>query len=151
VVGDRLPPRLLDRRPRSFRIVQEHAGGQPQRIAVAVTVQLDPVPGGDDLGDQRRATLDLLADEEEGRSGAGLAEDLEHDRRALRMRTVVEAERDPVDPVLALHDPQPRPQARYQRSESRRGMHRGTGGNPGARQPADQGPSGAAALCAAAG
>lgn len=134
MIGDRLPPGLLNRRPRSFGIVQEHSGGQPQRIAMAMAVQLDPVSGRDDLGDQRRPALDLLADEEKGRSGAGLAEDLEHDRRALWVRTVVEAERYPVDPVLAPQDPV---SVRYARDDGGKSLN--------------QGPSAAAALCAAAG
>ena len=94
VVGDRLAGRLLDRRPAALGVVEQLPRRKPQLVAVAVAVQLDPVAGGDDLRRQRRPPHDLLAGEEEGRRGAGLAQSLEHARGALRVRAVVEGDRD---------------------------------------------------------
>jgi hypothetical protein len=50
--------------------------------------------GGCDLCDQRWASLHLLADHEESCTGVRAREGLEHGRGALRVRPVVERERD---------------------------------------------------------
>ncbi len=102
MVGNGLSTRVLDRHPGALGVLEELSRSQPQQVAVAVTVQLDPVTGGDDLRHQRRAALDLLADQEEGRSRVRLAQDLQHDWRALRMRAVVEGERHARGAILTL-------------------------------------------------
>ncbi len=67
--------------------------GQAQEVAVAVAVQRDLVTRVDDLARERRVAPNLLADEEERRLGTLAREYLEHRRRALRVRAVVERER----------------------------------------------------------
>jgi hypothetical protein len=57
-------------------------------------VDRDLVPGGGDLGRNRRPALDLLTDEEERRCRPGCFEQLKNGRRRLRMRTIVECQRD---------------------------------------------------------
>ena len=69
---------------------------------MAVAVQRDLMACGCDLGGQRGKALDLLADEEEGRDRLGAGERLEHCRRALRMRAVVEGERN----AVCMREPQ---------------------------------------------
>ena len=59
-----------------------------------VPVERDLVTGLEDRAGQLGAPLDLLADEEEGGGGAVPGEQLEHGRRGLGMRAVVERERD---------------------------------------------------------
>jgi hypothetical protein len=83
-----------DRRLGPHEIGTRSGRREPQEVAVAVRVDADGVAGGDDLAREARAAPDLLADEEERRDGACLAQDLEHPRRALRVRSVVEGERD---------------------------------------------------------
>ena len=67
------------------------AGLKPMPVAV----QGHEVSGAVNPGGQLRAALDLLADEEEDRRQSGLSQDLEHGRRAFRMRAVIEGEGDP--------------------------------------------------------
>ena len=67
---------------------------QAQLQPMAIAVQGDGVAGGRDLGDQRRAPLHLLADHEERRARVRAREGLEHGRRALGVRAVVERQRD---------------------------------------------------------
>src|SRR5206468_12012678 len=56
----------------------------------------DLMPGGCDLRRERRKPLDLLPDEEEGRGRVRARERLEHGRRSLRVRAVVEGDRDAI-------------------------------------------------------
>jgi hypothetical protein len=67
---------------------------QAQQGAVAVAVHRDSVPGGRDLREQRAGAAHLLADHEERGPRGVLAQQLEHGRRAARMRPVVEGQRD---------------------------------------------------------
>ncbi len=62
---------------------------------MAITMQGDGVARGRDLGDQRRSSLHLLADHEEGRARVRAREGLEHRGSALGVRAVVESQRDP--------------------------------------------------------
>ena len=59
-----------------------------------VAVQGDRVARGGDLGRECWPALDLLADQEERRPRASAREELEDGRGALRMRAVVEGQRD---------------------------------------------------------
>ena len=86
----------VDRLRRPLEVGGHGAGSQAQEVAVAVAVQPDGVARGDDLGGQRGRAPHLLADEEERRRRAGVLEDVEHRGRALRVRTVVERQRDRV-------------------------------------------------------
>ncbi len=81
---------VLDDAQRADDVVARGAGRAAQQQPVPVAVDADRVPRGDDLPGQRGPALDLLADEEERRAGAGGGERVEHGRRALRMRAVVE-------------------------------------------------------------
>ena len=85
-----------------------------------VAVHRDLVPRRRDLGGERREPLDLLADEEERRRHAEAREQLEHGRRPLRMRPVVERERDAGDAVDPRANAEDTPRAR--RDRSRRGQ-----------------------------
>ena len=93
---------------------------------MAVTVQLDSVPGGDDLGDQRWAAGDLLAGEKEGRRRPRLAQDLKYPGRPLRVGAVIKGERDARLGGLAVRDTKQRPDA---------GNDRGKGGTPTRQHP----------------
>jgi len=82
----------------------------PQHEPVPVAVQRDLVSGGGDLGRDLRPTLHLLADEEERRRRPGRGEQFEGGRRPLRVRAVVERQRDagvvpdpPWDPERVRH------------------------------------------------
>ena len=87
---------------------------------MAVAVDADLVPGGGDLGRERRPALDLLADEVEGRPHAGA-------RRAAsstagvpsRMRAVVEGQREPAAARQAQRDPEGRRERRARRARRR--------------------------------
>ena len=59
-----------------------------------VAVECDLVTSSDDLGRERRHSLDLLSDEEERRPGVGPGERLENGRRSLAMWAVVERQCD---------------------------------------------------------
>jgi hypothetical protein len=72
----------------------ERRGRDAQEVAVTVTVQGDGVAARRDLGRERRLTLDLLADQEERRARARSVQGGEDRGRALRMRAVVERQRD---------------------------------------------------------
>ena len=142
VVGDRLAARLLDRRPGAFGVLEELTRGEAQEVAVAVAVQLDPVPGGDDLGGQRRSPLDLLAGEEEGGDRAVLAQRLEHGGRPLRVRPVVEGEGDVLAPGGKAHrDAERVAEPGHDRGEGGPGVEDRAGAGGGAEQRSDQGPS----------
>ena len=52
---------------------------------------------GEDPGHEVRASLDLLTDHEEGRARARARERLEHGRRPLGVRSIVEGQRDAAD------------------------------------------------------
>ena len=93
MVDDRSPARFLDCGLGPFGVIEELSGRQPQQIPVPMTVQLDPMSGGNDVGDERRPARHLLADEKEGGGRTPLAQDLEHPRGPLRMRAIVEGER----------------------------------------------------------
>jgi hypothetical protein len=91
---------------RRVRCVGDHVGGTlevgPKRTwraaeqqHVPVAVDRDLVTGSRDLSGERRQTLDLLADKEERRARAATLELLENGGRSLRVRTVVEGDRDP--------------------------------------------------------
>jgi len=104
-------------------------GGERSRRAaeqqrVAVAVQGDLVACRGDLGGERRAPLDLLADEEERRGHACRCEQLEHGGRALRMRAVVERERDPVLVREPQGDPEGGREQRHVRGRRRRAPRR---------------------------
>ena len=83
-------------------------GAEPQLVAVAIAVQADPVAGGDDLGGERRVARDLLADEEEGRADAARGQHLEHGRRPLAVRPVVEGQAVAAAAERAVGDPERR-------------------------------------------
>ncbi len=95
---------LLDCRATAVQVLANLRHAQTQLEAVPVTVQGDQVPlGGDPLG-ERRPPLHLLADEEEGGRGSVPGQNLEHRGGSLRVRPVVEGERDPRSLELA-HQP----------------------------------------------
>ena len=84
-----------------------------------VAVHRDLVSRRDDLARERRPLHDLLTDEEERGRRPAPRELLEHRRRSLRMRPVVERDRDDrtVDPALEL---QPVCEPRHVGGERRR-------------------------------
>ena len=92
---------------------------------MAVAVQGDAVPRVDDLAGERRVAQDLLADEEEGRANTLAREDLEHRRRALCVRAVVEGQRIPSATGGAVLDPQRPAQSRPRTGEAREQVARG--------------------------
>src|SRR5436309_4485526 len=92
VAPRRLPGRVGYHRLCASEIVPNLPRRQPQEAAVAVAVEGNLVPGRGDLGGELGQTLDLLADEKEGRPHVGLAEELEGGRGPLRVRSVVEGE-----------------------------------------------------------
>ena len=75
---------------------------------MAVAVQSDMVPGGEDLRGQPGVAPDLLADEEERRCAPRRREDLEHGRSPLRVGSVVERERVAGAASRAILDPRAR-------------------------------------------
>ena len=82
--------------------VVEHRGRLAGRVRpVQVAVQPDRVAPVDDPARQLRALDDLLADQEEGRPGVVLGEDLEHPGRALGVGAVVEGDRHSACGLLA--------------------------------------------------
>ena len=64
-----------------------------------MAVQRDFVPAANDLGGDAGESLDLLADEEEGRPRLVAVEELQRGGRSLRVRAVVEGECDGVRPL----------------------------------------------------
>jgi hypothetical protein len=76
----------------TVEVVTQLAGSEAPERAVRVTVQADRVARGLDLVAQRAAAAALLADQEERGSDAVLAQQLEHPRRGLRVRAVVEGQ-----------------------------------------------------------
>ena len=95
-----------DRGDAAVEVGIEGSRKQPQRVSVPVAVQRDHVAGRGDLGGQGGISLDLLSDQEEGRLSARVPERLEHGRRALRMRAVVEGDRDPAPIGVAPRHPE---------------------------------------------
>src|SRR5690348_14954414 len=65
---------------------------EPLEMRMAVAVIADQMPFGDDARDEIGMTLDALADQKEDRARAVLGEEMEHLRRVLRFRAVVEGE-----------------------------------------------------------
>jgi len=61
--------------------------------------------GGDDLGGERRVAVHLLADQKERGRDPGALERRKDGRGALRMRTVVEGQRDPAVTRQVERDP----------------------------------------------
>ncbi len=103
---------------------------------MAVSVDRHGVTRGDDLGCERRMRTDLLADEEERRVRAGAGEDLEYRGRALRMRAVVERQRDTRRVRAAQRHAQDAGHRRHDRRERRQrpcGAHGEAGAERGAR------------------
>jgi hypothetical protein len=76
----------------------------------------------DDLGDQRRPALDLLADQEEGRRRPALAQDLEHCRRTLRVGAVIEGQGDPIADAQSHFDAKRGAEPRHDRRQRRTGV-----------------------------
>ncbi len=83
---------------------------QAQQVAVALAVQRDLVAGVSDLARQRGISQDLLADEEEGRLHALVAEDLQNGRGSLRVGAVVKGERVAKPARGSVLDPERRAQ-----------------------------------------
>ena len=127
MVDDCLPARFLDCRLGPIGVVEEPSGRQPQQIPVPMTVQLDPMSGGDDVGDERRAARHLLADEEEGGGCTRLAQDLEHRRGPQRMRAVVEGERHTPGIGLPVKDSKRFPDSGRDGGGRRTGMDQSAG------------------------
>ncbi len=107
---------------------------------MAMAVQLHPVPGGDDLRRQGRPALHLLAGEEEGGPGAVVAKGLQRRRRPLRVRPLVEGDRDPVQPLLAQDDAERAADRRQHRRQGRPGLGDGRRTQAGRRDPAEEAP-----------
>ena len=123
VVADRLPGRLLDRRPcRARRRRAAWPGVRRSWLRWRWQWSSTRWPAATISAASDGPPHDLLAGEEEGRGGAGLAQDLEHERRPLRVRAVVEGDRDAVRPRLAQLDPERLAQARHDRCQGRAGV-----------------------------
>src|SRR5436305_1872604 len=104
---------------------------------MTMAVQLHPVPGGNDLGNQRRPPRHLLTDQKEGGRGPALAQGLEHRGRALRVRAIVEGEGDAFVPTLHLN-PQGGTEPRHDRRQRRSGVQDDGSGGASAKQRLDQ-------------
>ena len=76
---------------------------------VAVAVQLHVVAALDDRPGKAGLGLHLLADEEEGGPRTGCLERVEHFRRGVPVRAVVERQHDSLGPVRALTAGEPPP------------------------------------------
>src|SRR6185436_2408486 len=90
---------VRDRRRGPIEVIPDLSRCEPQEVAVAAAVKGDVMTLGDDLGRERGLPLDLLADQEEGGGCACRREDLEHRRGPCRVWTVVEGERDTLQPL----------------------------------------------------
>ena len=88
-----MEPTFADHLDRQFQVALNGITGQPGVDAVAVAVDGQLVATALDLGGDLRVALDLFADEEEDRLGAGRIKDIEDGGSALRMRPIVEGER----------------------------------------------------------
>jgi len=77
------------------QVFGELPGRPAQQQGVPVAVDGDLVPRGHELRRERGSALDLLSDEEERSARICALELIEHGRRSLWMRPVVEGEGDP--------------------------------------------------------
>ena len=84
---------VLDRVLRALDVLAHLRRRQAQQVAMPVAVQRDLMAGVGDLARERRVAQHLLADQEERRRHTLAREDLQHRRRALRVRAVVERQR----------------------------------------------------------
>ena len=105
------PGRFADHGERTIEVGREGRGPPPQEQLVPVAVQGDLVACRRDLGRKGRVALDLLADEEERCGCAGRRKHLEHRRRSLRVRPVVEGDGDAARLVEQARDPEGRASA----------------------------------------
>jgi hypothetical protein len=87
---------VLDHAHAPLEIVCRLPAPHPELEAMPVAVEGHNMAACVNPGRQLGALLDLLADQEEDRLEAGLAEELEHRRGPLGMRSVIEAENDAV-------------------------------------------------------
>jgi hypothetical protein len=101
---------------------------------MAMTVQLHPVARGDDLGDQRRPALHLLAGEKERGRGAALAQSLEHRGGPLWVRAIIEGEDNALVPVPPHLYSQGGAEPRHDRRKRRTGVQHGGSASAGAEQ-----------------
>jgi hypothetical protein len=86
--------RVLDGRGAPREIVEDLTRGEAQLQAVPVTMERHPVTRRGDLDHELRTAADLLTDYEEGRARARARQGVEHGRGSLRVRPVIEGERD---------------------------------------------------------
>src|SRR3984885_14760203 len=84
---------VLDRPRAPGEIVPDHLRALRRLGPVAVAVQRHRVPAPGDLGRQRGPAFDLFADQEERGLDVRRRQYLEHGRRPLRMRSVIERQR----------------------------------------------------------
>jgi hypothetical protein len=94
VVGGRSTDGVLNRGDPAPEVVLELSAVATQVQAVVVSVQRDRVALRLYAPQELWPFAHLLADHEEGRHRAVPSEDLEHRRRPLRVRPVVEGDRD---------------------------------------------------------
>ena len=85
--------RLRDRGLGAVDVLAHLPGVRRSRLRWRWQCRPIPWPAATISPRERGVALDLLADEEERRAHAGAREQLEHRRRALRVRAVVEGER----------------------------------------------------------
>lgn len=94
VPGRRDAHGILDHPGAPLQIGRDLGSRHAELKAVPVAVEGHEMSSAVNPGRQLRATLDLLADEEEHGRQPRPGEDLEHGRRAFGVRAVVEGERD---------------------------------------------------------
>lgn len=105
---------------------------------MAMAMQLHPVTRGNDLGDQRRPALHLLAGEKEGRRSPALAQSLEHGRGSLRVRTIIKGEDNALTPIPPHLYSQGPTEPRHDWRKRRPGVQCGGSGSAGTKQRLDQ-------------
>ena len=113
------PGRFADRVDGAVEVVGDRRHPAAEQESVPVAVHGHFVSRRDDLPRKRRPLHDLLTDQEEGRCRVPARELVEHRRRALRVRAVVERDRNDrtVDAELEI---EPAREPRHVSGERRR-------------------------------
>ena len=115
------PGRVLDRGRAARQVFLDRRGAQSELQPVTMPVQGDHMTR---RGDPRRKTgsaLDLLTDKKKCGPSPRALEQVEHRRRALGVRAVVEGQRDATAAGQRAREPQRPGSARHNRGEGREG------------------------------
>ena len=104
------------------RSARTAAGRRGRQISVVVAVHADLVAGRDDLRRQRRRPVDHRAEQEKGGPDLPLGERRQEQRRRVRIRPVVEGERDVAGVTLAGQPGEQQLADRTQAGDTRSGL-----------------------------